>query len=138
MKTTFQNIKGIFDILLNPSTLDGAPGAGSATWPYVEATIRVVMRRFVYEEICLESVSLGAQDSLVGGGPYDLLAQEVGSKQPVPTVGFAAGLERLILALATQGVALPQPLDAFLVALGACGGPSHSVCARPVCASAST
>ncbi len=68
----------------------------------------------------LESASLGAQDSLAGGGRYDLLAQEVGSKQPVPAVGFAAGLERLILALIAQGVALPQPppLDAFLVALG--------------------
>ncbi len=97
------------------------------------------MRRFAYEEIRLESASLGVQDSLAGGGPYDLWAQEVGSKQPVPAVGFAAGLERLILALATQGVALPQPpLDAFLVALGASGGPTirHSVCAKPACASA--
>lgn len=67
----------------------------------------------------LESASLGAQDALAGGGRYDLLAQEVGSKQPVPAVGFAAGLERLILALGAQGVVLPQPppLDAFLVAL---------------------
>jgi histidyl-tRNA synthetase len=67
----------------------------------------------------LESASLGAQDSLAGGGRYDLLAVEVGSKQPVPAVGFAAGLERLLLALEAQGVALPQPppLDAFLVAL---------------------
>ena len=122
--------------------LDSAPGAGSATWPYVEATIRVVMRRFTCEEIRLESASLGAQDSQASGGLYDLLAQEVGSKQPVPAVGFAAGLERLILALATQGVALPQPppLDAILVVLGACGGPliRHSVCARPACTSAST
>ncbi|MCH8962195.1 MAG: histidine--tRNA ligase, partial [Bacteroidetes bacterium] len=51
MKTTFQNIKGTFDILPDTSTLDGAPGAGSATWQYVEATIREVMRRFAYEEI---------------------------------------------------------------------------------------
>ncbi len=68
----------------------------------------------------LESASLGAQDALAGGGRYDLLAQDLGSKQRVPAVGFAAGLERLILALAAQGVELPQtpPLDAFLVALG--------------------
>ena len=135
-----KNIKGLFDILPDPLTLDDAPGAGSATWPYVEATIRVVMRRFAYEEIRLESASLGVQDSLADGGPYDRLAQEVGSKQPVPAVGIAAGLERLNLALAAQDVALPQPLDAFLVALGVCGGPSirHSVCARPACTSAST
>ncbi len=99
------------------------------------------MRQFAYEEIRLESASLGVQDSLAGSGRYDLLAQEAGSKQPVPAVGFTAGLERLILALAAQGVALPQPppLDAFLVAFGTCDGPSirHSVCARPAWASAS-
>jgi hypothetical protein len=38
----------------------------------------------------------------------------------VPAVGFAAGYERLFLALAAQGIAAPEPTDpaAFLVALG--------------------
>ncbi|MFQ5569072.1 MAG: histidine--tRNA ligase [Rhodothermales bacterium] len=68
----------------------------------------------------LENPNVGAQSALAGGGRYDLLAQEIGSKQPVPAVGFAAGLERLFLALQAQGTALPEPLppDAFLVALG--------------------
>ena len=68
----------------------------------------------------LESPHLGAQSALGGGGRYDLLAQEVGSKQPVPAVGFAAGFERLFLALEAEGVALPgaSPPEAFLVALG--------------------
>ncbi|MDX1546685.1 MAG: histidine--tRNA ligase [Rhodothermales bacterium] len=68
----------------------------------------------------LESPDLGAQSALAGGGRYDLLAQEVGSKQRVPAVGFAAGMERLFLALEAQGVDLPGPaaLDVFLVALG--------------------
>lgn len=68
----------------------------------------------------LESPHIGAQSSLAGGGRYDLLAEEVGSKQRVPAVGFAAGLERLFLALDAQGIDLPTtpPLDAFLIALG--------------------
>jgi histidyl-tRNA synthetase len=68
----------------------------------------------------LESPNLGAQSALAGGGRYDRLALEVGSRQPVPAVGFAAGLERLFIALHAQGVALPgQPHpDVFLVALG--------------------
>ena len=68
----------------------------------------------------LESPHIGAQSSLAGGGRYDLLAQEVGSKQRVPAVGFAAGLERLFLALDAQKAVLPvtPPLDAFLIALG--------------------
>lgn len=68
----------------------------------------------------LESPALGAQSALAGGGRYDLLALEVGSKEPVPAVGFAAGLERLFLALDAAGVELPgspRP-DVYLVALG--------------------
>lgn len=68
----------------------------------------------------LESPALGAQSALAGGGRYDLLAEELGSKQRVAAVGFAAGMERLFLALDAQGVTLPgapEP-DVFLVALG--------------------
>ena len=68
----------------------------------------------------LESPNLGAQSALAGGGRYDLLAEELGSNTRVPAVGFAAGFERLILALAAEGIALPgsRPPHAFLVALG--------------------
>lgn len=40
---------------------------------------------------------LGAQDTIVGGGRYDGLVEELGGK-PTPGVGFALGLERLLLA----------------------------------------
>ena len=68
----------------------------------------------------LESPSLGAQSALAGGGRYDYLALEVGSKVPAPAVGFAAGMERLFMALEAAGVELPeapQP-DAYLIGLG--------------------
>jgi len=44
------------------------------------------------------SASLGAQDSLGGGGRYDYLVEEFGGP-PTPAVGFALGLERTMLAL---------------------------------------
>lgn len=68
----------------------------------------------------LESPRLGAQSALSGGGRYDLLAKEIGSDEPVPAVGFAAGMERLFLALIEKEDALPSalPPDVFFVALG--------------------
>jgi len=67
-----------------------------------------------------ESPLLGAQSSIAGGGRYDLLSKEVGSKQVVPAVGFAAGMERILLACAAENVAQPAHpgVDVFIVALG--------------------
>jgi histidyl-tRNA synthetase len=68
----------------------------------------------------LESSDLGAQSALAGGGRYDGLATEIGARQTVPAAGFAAGIERLFLALSAAGVALPVRTnpEVFLVALG--------------------
>jgi len=44
------------------------------------------------------SSKLGAQDALCGGGRYDKLAETLGGKQ-IPAVGFAAGLERILIAM---------------------------------------
>ena len=68
----------------------------------------------------LESPDLGAQSALAGGGRYDLLAMDLGHDAPVPAVGFAAGIERLFIALQAQRYAFPEepPLDAYLVSLG--------------------
>jgi histidyl-tRNA synthetase len=68
----------------------------------------------------LESEALGAQSALAGGGRYDRLAEVLGSDEPVPAVGFAAGMERLFLALDAADVDrpdAPQP-DVFIAALG--------------------
>jgi histidyl-tRNA synthetase len=46
----------------------------------------------------LTSTELGSQDALAGGGRYDLLTAELGGK-PTPGVGFAAGIERLLMVL---------------------------------------
>ena len=62
---------------------------------------------------------LGAQSAVAGGGRYDGLVEEVGGP-PTPGIGFAVGLERVLLALEKQGL-LPSEHDAvdvFVVALG--------------------
>jgi histidyl-tRNA synthetase len=46
-----------------------------------------------------QSSALGAQDSIGGGGRYDGLFEQLGFKQKVPAVGFALGVERLLLVL---------------------------------------
>jgi len=48
----------------------------------------------------------GAQSTLVGGGRYDDLIEELGGK-PTPALGFAAGIERIILNLKKQNIAVP-------------------------------
>lgn len=62
---------------------------------------------------------IGAQSSIGGGGRYDGLVEEIGGPS-TPGVGYALGLERVLLALEQQGVQLPghQELDVFLVTLG--------------------
>ncbi len=62
---------------------------------------------------------LGAQSAVAGGGRYDGLIEEIGGS-PTPAVGFAVGLERVLLALEQQKL-LPEMSDAvdvFVVALG--------------------
>ena len=46
----------------------------------------------------ITSKTLGAQDALCGGGRYNKLIEKLGGKS-TPAVGFAAGVERLILAI---------------------------------------
>ncbi|MDR8391738.1 histidine--tRNA ligase [Aliifodinibius sp. S!AR15-10] len=67
----------------------------------------------------LISPDLGAQDALAGGGRYDLLVEEVGG-QPTPAVGFAAGIERLLLACKEMDIELSEPksVDLYIVTIG--------------------
>ena len=44
------------------------------------------------------SVNLGAQDALLGGGRYNRLVETLGGK-PTPGIGFAAGMERFLIAM---------------------------------------
>jgi histidyl-tRNA synthetase len=66
--------------------------------------------RTVFEFTCDR---LGAQSGLGGGGRYDGLVELLGGP-PTPAVGWAAGVERILLALATPPD--PDPIDVFVVA----------------------
>jgi histidyl-tRNA synthetase len=62
----------------------------------------------------ITSGALGAQNSLLGGGRYDGLVAELGGPE-VPGIGFAAGMERI--ALAMPGVAAEDRCQVFLIPL---------------------
>jgi histidyl-tRNA synthetase len=82
---------------------------------------RLVRGLDYYTKTAFEILSgeLGAQDALGGGGRYDDLIEMLGG-DPTPAVGFAAGVERLLLVLSKQGISqVPdEPLELFVVALG--------------------
>ena len=69
-----------------------------------------------FEVVCKE---LGAQDTVFGGGRYDKLAEEIGGRD-VPGIGFAMGMERILLALEEQDIELPinQEIDLFITTIG--------------------
>jgi histidyl-tRNA synthetase len=60
--------------------------------------------------------ALGAQNSVLGGGRYDGLAESLGSKIPAPGIGFSIGEDRLVMAVETDRPAVP--LDLFMAPLG--------------------
>ena len=60
--------------------------------------------RTVFEFV---STSIGAQGTVCGGGRYDGLISELGGGN-VPAIGFAAGLERLVLLMENTGVPFPD------------------------------
>lgn len=53
------------------------------------------------------STAIGAQGTVCGGGRYDGLIEELGGGS-VPAIGFAAGIERLMLLMENSGVAFPE------------------------------
>ncbi len=62
---------------------------------------------------------LGAQDTIFGGGRYDKLAEEIGTKD-TPGIGFALGIERLLLTLEKQEIKIPidKSIDIYLTTIG--------------------
>ncbi|MEM9758646.1 MAG: histidine--tRNA ligase [Pseudomonadota bacterium] len=62
--------------------------------------------------------SLGAQGTVCAGGRYDGLVEQLGGR-PTPGVGFAMGVERLLLMLEAAGrVPGPRAPDVFVIAMG--------------------
>lgn len=71
--------------------------------------------RTVFEWI---TESLGAQGTVCGGGRYDGLVEQLGGKD-TPAVGFAMGLERLVLMLETLELTeVRRSVDVYMVTAG--------------------
>jgi histidyl-tRNA synthetase len=63
--------------------------------------------------------NLGAQNSVLGGGRYDGLAESLGSKVPAPGIGFSIGEDRLVMIVEeTQPESANTPLDLYVIPLG--------------------
>ncbi len=58
---------------------------------------------------------MGAQNTVAAGGRYDGLAEILGGRERVPAIGFAIGVERLLMLLG-ETESGPRPPDVYLVA----------------------
>ena len=74
----------------------------------------------------ISSQNIGSQDALLGGGRYDGLVNSLGGKD-IPAVGFAAGMERILIAAEGRKRTNNQPLSAYIVCTdsGALGKLQH-------------
>ena len=74
-----------------------------------------------YTDTVFEIISddLGSQDAICGGGRYDLLSEQFGGAQ-TPAIGFASGIERLILVMEAQNKIknANTPLDVYICSMG--------------------
>ena len=62
--------------------------------------------------------ALGAQNSLLGGGRYDGLAESLGSKVHSPGIGFSIGEDRLVMSVEERGGAGAACLDILIAPIG--------------------
>jgi histidyl-tRNA synthetase len=65
----------------------------------------------------IQSDDLGAQATVCGGGRYDGLVEQLGGKA-TPAVGWAIGMERLIILLQKIGCNLQSEIDFFIISKG--------------------
>lgn len=72
--------------------------------------------RTVFEFV---STQIGAQGTVCGGGRYDGLAEELGGAK-TPSLGFALGIERLMMVIQAQGALLPEEErpDLYIASMG--------------------
>lgn len=100
----FEEVKRLLDIAGVPYETD--PKLVRGLDYYTKTTFEIV------------SGSVGSQNALCGGGRYDLLIEQLGGK-PTPGVGFAAGIERILLACENENTLNIQPerTDVYIIRL---------------------
>ncbi len=123
-----------------PHTLDFLSATSRAHWDELTSSLKALEIPFTsdhrlvrgldyYTHTVFEVVPQedGAQSTIGGGGRYDGLIEQLGGKA-TPAVGFATGMERIILNLKRQGVTVPgqRPIKAVVLHLGS-GAKPHAV-----------
>ena len=88
----FNQLKGYLELLGIPSNVNHRLVRGLDYYT-----------RTVFE---IQPHTTSAQGSICGGGRYDNLIEDLGGK-PTPGIGFAIGIERIILNLKKQGITVP-------------------------------
>lgn len=89
----------------------------------VEYTVNPTIVRGLdyYTKTVFEFISgdIGAQSTICGGGRYDGLIEDLGGNA-MPALGFAAGIERLLLTVDAQGIEIPAPApcDIYIASMG--------------------
>ncbi len=103
-KNDFENVKECLTKINIPFEVD--PKLVRGLDYYTKTTFEII------------SSKVGAQSALLGGGRYDLLVEQLGGK-PTPAVGFAAGIERILLACENEkSFKLDDPsIDVYLIRL---------------------
>lgn len=86
--------------------------------------------RTVFEFV---TTSIGAQGTVCGGGRYDGLVAELGGK-PTPALGFAMGLERLILTMEKQGCEFEESkkCDLYIASMGSAAATAAAALANTI------
>ncbi|MGA7837014.1 MAG: histidine--tRNA ligase, partial [Ignavibacteriaceae bacterium] len=101
-KNDFEEVKNYLKLMNIPFEVE--PGLVRGLDYYTKTTFEIL------------SGKVGSQSALCGGGRYDLLIEQLGGT-PTPGVGFAAGIERILLACENEkSLALPEEnIDIYIV-----------------------
>ena len=103
-KAYFKEVCDALDVLKVPYTIE--PNLVRGLDYYVHTVFEVTHN------------GLGAQNSIAGGGRYEVSLP--GMKRPVIGVGFALGIERIIMCREAEGAEMPPPQtpDIYFISLG--------------------
>ena len=107
-----------------PKITDYLTPASAAEWKLVQQELLQLSVTFVHDPYLVRGLdyynktvfefigtTLGAQSTFCGGGRYDSLAQQLGSKEQVSAIGAGIGMERLLMMLegAEENFAIQKP-----------------------------
>ncbi|NEO85029.1 MAG: histidine--tRNA ligase [Spirulina sp. SIO3F2] len=120
-QTIVQNAPQLLDYLSETSRIHFEQVQGMLNALEIPFTINPRLVRgldyYTHTAFEIQSDDLGAQATVCGGGRYDTLVEQLGGK-PTPAVGWAMGVERLILLLEKLQTRSPETPAVYVVSRG--------------------